>query len=106
VLVGQPSEERLDGAKAMLGDHLYDRFGTPNWAIALHDTETRAAGAVSLNSGPATASATSVDVTIRGIGGHGAFPQLSKDRLLCQRSLLLSFKQSSAARQIQEIPLY
>src|SRR6185312_5048729 len=48
MLVGQPSEETIDGAKAMLADHLYERFGTPDLAIALHDTNARAAGTVSL----------------------------------------------------------
>ena len=79
MLIGQPSEETLDGAKAMLSDHLYERFGTPNLAIALHDTSLRAAGTVSITSGPAMAGVTSVDVTLRGIGGHGAQPQAGKD---------------------------
>ncbi len=74
MLIGQPSEETIDGAKAMLADHLYERFGTPDMAIALHDTNTRAAGTVGITSGAAQASSTSVDVTIRGIGGHGAAP--------------------------------
>src|SRR5277367_4678320 len=82
MLIGQPSEETIDGAKAMLADHLYERFGTPDMAIALHDTNTRAAGTVSVTSGPAMAGATSVNVTIRGIGGHGARPQESKDPIV------------------------
>jgi len=79
MLIGQPSEETLDGAKAMLADHLYERFGTPNLAIALHDTNALAAGTVGITSGPALAGVTSVDVTLRGIGGHGAQPQNGKD---------------------------
>ena len=79
MLIGQPSEETIDGAKAMLADHLYERFGQPDFAIALHDTSTRAAGTVSVTSGPAMASSTSVDVTMRGVGGHGASPQVTKD---------------------------
>src|ERR1700691_6716524 len=66
MLIGQPSEETLDGAKAMLADHLYERFGTPNLAIALHDTNSRAEGTVAITSGPALAGVTSVDVTLRG----------------------------------------
>jgi amidohydrolase len=53
MLIGQPSEETGDGAKAMLADHLYERFGTPNPAIALHDTNSRAAGTVAVTSGAA-----------------------------------------------------
>jgi amidohydrolase len=82
MLIGQPSEETLDGAKAMLTDHLYERFGTPNLAIALHDTNSRAAGTVAITSGPALAGVTSVDVTLRGIGGHGAEPQNGKDPIV------------------------
>jgi amidohydrolase len=72
MIVGQPSEETIDGAKAMLADHLYERFGKPDMIIGLHDTNEHAAGTVGISPGPAMASATSVDVTIRGIGGHGA----------------------------------
>ncbi len=79
MLIGQPSEETLDGAKAMLADGLYARFGTPTFAIALHDTNSRAAGTVSVTSGPALAGVSAVDVTLRGIGGHGAQPQSGKD---------------------------
>ena len=82
MLIGQPSEETLDGTKAMLADHLYERFGTPNLAIALHDTNTRAAGTVAVTSGPALAGVTSVDVILRGIGGHGAQPQNGKDPIV------------------------
>lgn len=82
MLIGQPSEETLDGAKAMLADHLYERFGTPNLAIALHDTNSRAAGTVAITSGPALAGVTSIDVTLRGIGGHGAQPQNGKDPIV------------------------
>jgi amidohydrolase len=82
MLIGQPSEETLDGAKAMLNDHLYERFGTPNLAIALHDTNSRAAGTVAITSGPTLAGVTSVDVILRGIGGHGAQPQNGKDPIV------------------------
>lgn len=79
MLVGQPSEETIDGAKAMLADHLYERFGRPDMIIGLHDGNAHPAGMVGITSGPAMASSTSVDVTIRGIGGHGAYPQVGRD---------------------------
>jgi amidohydrolase len=78
MLIGQPSEETIDGAKAMMADHLYERFGRPDLAIALHDSNI-AAGKVSVVSGPALASSTSVDVVMRGIGSHGAAPEAGKD---------------------------
>jgi amidohydrolase len=79
MLVGQPAEETVEGAKAMLADGLYERFGTPNFAIALHDINDLPAGTVGVVSGPTLAGVTSIDVTLRGIGGHGAAPQNGKD---------------------------
>jgi amidohydrolase len=79
MLIGQPSEETIDGAKAMLAEHIYERFGKPDFAVALHDTNELAAGSVALVSGAAQAGSTSIDVTLRGVGGHGAHPQSTKD---------------------------
>jgi hippurate hydrolase len=98
MLIGQPSEETIDGAKALLADHLYDRFGTPDIAIALHDTNTRAAGTVSITSGPALTSSTSIDVTLRGIGGHGAQPQLAKDPIVMAGEFIVQL-QTVVSRQ-------
>ena len=79
MLIGQPSEESIDGAKALLADHLYERFGRPDKIIGLHDINTLAAGQVGILAGPAMASSTSIDVVIHGIGGHGSAPQLGRD---------------------------
>ena len=79
ILIGQPSEETIDGAKAMLADHLYERFGRPDRIIGLHDTNRLPAGKVGFVPGPAMASSTSIDVVIHGTGGHGATPQLGRD---------------------------
>jgi amidohydrolase len=81
MLIGQPSEETIDGAKAMMADHLYERFGRPDLAIALHDSNF-AAGKVSVVSGPALASSTSIDVVMRGVGSHGAAPESGKDPIV------------------------
>jgi amidohydrolase len=99
MLIGQPSEETIDGAKAMLADHLYERFGSPTMAVALHDSNTLAAGTVSVTSGPAMASSTSVDVTIRGIGGHGAAPQLAKDPVVMAAEFIVQL-QTIVSRQV------
>jgi amidohydrolase len=98
MLIGQPSEETIDGAKAMLADRLYERFGAPDLAIALHDTNTRAAGTVSLVSGPALAGSTSVDVLMRGIGGHGAEPQVTKDPIVMAGEFIVQL-QTIVSRQ-------
>jgi hippurate hydrolase len=79
MLVGQPSEETIDGAKAMLADNLYQRFGKPDLVIGLHDTNELPAGQVGLIPGNAMASSTSIDVVIHGIGGHGSAPQVGRD---------------------------
>lgn len=98
MLVGQPSEETIDGAKAMLADHLYERFGLPDYAVALHDSADRAAGTVSITSGPALASATSINVTMRGISGHGAMPQRAKDPVLMAAEFIVEL-QTVVSRQ-------
>ena len=98
MLIGQPSEETIDGAKAMMADHLYERFGTPDFAIALHDSAVRAAGTVSMATGPALASATSIDVTIRGISGHGAIPQMAKDPVVMAAEFIMQL-QTIVSRQ-------
>jgi len=79
MIIGQPSEETGDGAKAMLAGHLYERFGRPDRIIGLHDTNLLPAGTVGVIPGPASASSTAVDVVIRGIGGHGSAPQAGRD---------------------------
>src|SRR6202171_1350348 len=98
MLIGQPSEEKIDGAKAMLADGLYERFGTPTLAVALHDTNSRAAGTVSNASGAAMAGSTSVDVTLRGIGGHGAQPQNGKDPIVMAGEFIVQL-QTIVSRQ-------
>ena len=79
MLLAQPSEETIDGAKAMLADHLYERLGRPDMVIGLHDTNELAAGKVGVTPGPAMAASTSIDVTVHGIGGHGSAPQRGRD---------------------------
>jgi hippurate hydrolase len=89
MVVGQPSEETGDGATAMLRDHFYERFGTPDRVIGLHDTNDHAAGTIGITSGAAMAGMTSVDVTIHGIGGHGARPQLGRDPVVLAAEFIL-----------------
>jgi hippurate hydrolase len=98
MLIGQPSEETIDGAKAMLADHLYERFGTPDIALAMHDTNAEPAGVVAVVSGPTLASSTSIDVTIRGIGGHGSEPQAGKDPIVMAGEFIVQL-QTIVSRQ-------
>jgi amidohydrolase len=91
MLIGQPSEETIDGAKAMMADHLYERFGRPDLAIALHDANF-AAGKVSVVSGPALASSTSIDVVMRGVGSHGAAPEAGKDPIVMAGEFIVALQ--------------
>jgi amidohydrolase len=99
ILIGQPSEERVDGARAMLTDNLYTRFGKPDYAIALHDDASLEAGKVGVVSGPALAAVNSVDVIMRGVGSHGARPEMSKDPVVLSAEFIMMI-QTIVSRQI------
>lgn len=92
VLIGQPAEETIDGARAMLSDGLYTRFPRPNYAIALHDSPDFAAGTVGYTPGYALASSTSIDIKIRGIGGHGSRPDATKDPIVVAAQVILALQ--------------
>ncbi|HVN32539.1 MAG TPA: amidohydrolase [Thermoanaerobaculaceae bacterium] len=79
VMIAQPAEERGLGAKGMLGAGLFTRFPRPDFCIAEHVTPSLAVGKVGVVEGYAFANVDSVDVTIRGLGGHGASPSMTKD---------------------------
>jgi amidohydrolase len=98
ILIGQPSEETIDGAKAVLADQFYERFGKPDFAIALHDTNELAAGSVALGAGAAQAGSTSIDVTLRGVGTHGAHPQSGKDPIVMAGEFIVQL-QTIVSRQ-------
>jgi len=92
VLLGQPSEETGDGARALLRDNLYTRFPQPDFAIALHDTPYLEAGKIGYTPGYAMASATSIDVKIRGVGGHGSAPETTKDPVVVAAQIVLALQ--------------
>jgi hippurate hydrolase len=92
VLVGQPAEETVTGALALLRDGLYTRFPKPDFVLALHDNATLAAGRIGYTSGYALASADSVNITIRGVGGHGAAPQTTKDPVVIAAQVVLALQ--------------
>jgi amidohydrolase len=90
--VGQPAEERIQGATAMLRDGLFTRFPKPDYALAIHDTSFAPAGAVNYVSGYAMSNADSLDVTIYGKGGHGSAPQLTIDPIVIAARTILSWQ--------------
>ncbi len=99
MLIGQPAEETIQGAAAMLRDHLYERFGRPDFVLSEHDSNDYAAGTVSVKGGPLLASATSINVTMRGIGGHGSRPEAGKDPIVLAAEFVL-VAQTIVSRQI------
>jgi amidohydrolase len=92
VFIGQPAEERGEGAKAMLDDGLFKRFPRPDFALALHVDSTLAAGKVGYLAGYALANVDSVDIIVRGKGGHGAFPQMTIDPIVEAARLILDLQ--------------
>ncbi len=92
MIIGQPAEEVIQGARGMLRDGLYEKFPRPDFAIALHDNSELEAGKVGMTPGYALASSTSVDVQIRGLGGHGAKPESTKDPIVIAAQVVLALQ--------------
>lgn len=92
LLLGQPSEETGDGAAAMLRDNLYTNFPRPDFAIALHDKPELETGKVGYTPGYAMASATSIDINIKGIGGHGSMPEATKDPIVVAAQVVMALQ--------------
>jgi hippurate hydrolase len=92
VLIGQPSEETIDGAKSMLADGLYSRIPKPDYALALHDSSELEIGKIAYTSGYALASSTAVEVTIRGRGAHGSRPEASKDPIVLAAEFIMAIQ--------------
>ncbi|MBU0869307.1 MAG: amidohydrolase, partial [Alphaproteobacteria bacterium] len=82
VMILQPAEEVGRGARLMLEDGLYTRFPKPTHAIAFHDAANLEAGKIGYTPGYALANVDSVDILVRGVGGHGAYPQTTKDPIV------------------------
>lgn len=98
MLVGQPAEEVVKGAIGMLADDIYGRFGKPDYAIALHDWAFLESGKIGYRPGQFMAATDSVNVTIRGVGGHGAAPQDTKDPVVLAAETVLAL-QTIASRE-------
>jgi hippurate hydrolase len=88
----QSGEETGEGARAMLADGLYTRFPKPNYVLAFHDSAILPAGVIGLTPGYTTASVDNVDIVVRGVGGHGASPQSTKDPIVIASRIVLSLQ--------------
>ena len=98
VFVAQPAEEIGAGARALLKDGLYDRFGKPNYALGFHDKADVQVGHIAVTEGYMSANVDSVDVTVRGVGGHGAYPHKTKDPIVLAAEIINAW-QTIVSRQ-------
>jgi len=98
IFIGQPAEEMVGGARAMLHASLYDRFGKPAYAVALHDNAEIEAGKIGITAGYYNANVDSVDVTVKGMGGHGAYPHKTKDPITLSAEIINAW-QTIASRE-------
>jgi amidohydrolase len=98
VMIAQPAEETVKGAAAMLRAGLFEKFPKPDYVLALHDHYAIPAGQVAWHEGTMLAGADSVDITIRGYGGHGAAPHTTKDPIVIAAELVV-FLQTIVSRE-------
>lgn len=100
LVIGQPAEELGLGARAMLADGLFKRFPRPDFCLSLHDDAELPAGTVGFIPGYALANVDSVDITIYGVGGHGAYPHKTKDPVVLAAQIILGL-QTIVSRETQ-----
>jgi amidohydrolase len=98
VFVGQPAEELGTGARAMLRDGLYTRWPKPNYALGFHDKADLEIGHIGVTEGYTSANVDSVDVTVHGIGGHGAYVHRTKDPIVLAAEIINQW-QTIASRE-------
>lgn len=100
LLIGQPAEERGAGARAMLDDGLFTRFPKPDYALALHCESSTPTGKVALSPGFSLANVDSVDIVVKGKGGHGSAPETTVDPIVQAADLVMSL-QTLVSREIK-----
>lgn len=99
MLVVQPAEELVLGARAMRDDDLWERFGQPDYALAFHVSSENEAGKINVSEGSPYAGADTVDIIVHGIGAHGASPHLGKDPVVIASQIVLAL-QTLVAREL------
>jgi hippurate hydrolase len=102
VFIAQPAEERGIGARAMLTDGLYRRFPKPDFVLGVHDTPTLATGTVGIIEGFIWANVDTAEITVRGIGGHGAYPHTAKDPIVLAARIVVAL-QTIVSRETRPI---
>src|SRR5881394_761181 len=98
LFVGQPAEEMVGGARAMLKDGLYTRWPKPDYALGFHDNAQIQTSHIGVTEGYTYANVDSVDVTVHGVGGHGAYPYMTKDPIVLAAEIINAW-QTIASRE-------
>jgi len=102
VMIGQPAEERGAGSRAMLDDGLFERFPRPGYVLGMHVDAALETGRIGYNEGYVMANVDSVDITIRGVGGHGAYPHATKDPVVIAARVVMAL-QTIVSREVRPI---
>lgn len=92
MLIGQPAEERVGGAAAMMKDQIWKRFGQPKYALAFHVDSDSEAGKIVAEEGSPYSGVDTVEITVHGIGTHGAYPHLGKDPVVIGAQIVLALQ--------------
>lgn len=92
VMILQPAEETGKGARMMLEDGLFTRFPKPTYAIAFHDAANLEAGKIAWTPGFALANVDSIDIVVKGVGGHGAYPQTTRDPIVLGSKIVMALQ--------------
>jgi amidohydrolase len=92
MLLVQPAEERVLGARAMRDDDIWERFGKPDYALAFHVSSAGLAGVINVQEGSPYAGADTVDIIIHGVGAHGASPHRGKDPIVLGSQIVLALQ--------------
>lgn len=92
MLIGQPAEERVKGAKQMMDAKIWDTFGQPDYALAFHVTSGGPTGKINVISDSPYAGADSVDIVIKGVGAHGASPHAGKDPVMIGSQIVVALQ--------------
>lgn len=102
MMIAQQAEEKSGGADAMIADGLFTRFPVPDYALAYHVSAELPAGSIGFRAGPFLAGVSSVDVTVHGIGGHGALPHRAVDPVVLASRMVLAY-QTIPSREINPL---
>jgi hippurate hydrolase len=92
VMILQPGEERVVGAKEMLDDGLFTRFPKPDYLLAFHDSASLSAGMIGVPVGYALANVDTINIDVKGVGGHGAYPQNTKDPIVLASRIVMALQ--------------